>query len=180
MRLFIALNFGRQVEKSLHGAIRDLQKSGVQGRYTPFANLHLTLAFIGEQERADAAIRAMERVHFAPCSLTLSGSGHFGQLLWAGVEDNPELEALAGELRQALAAEGVPFDPKPFSPHITLVRRARWGGEDRDIPVRVRPVRMQVREISLMVSEPVSEGGRSGVRYRVLYTLRAQEPDGEA
>ena len=36
-----------------------------------------------------------------------------------------QLDDLAERLRDELASRGVPFDAKPFKPHITLARRAR-------------------------------------------------------
>lgn len=45
------------------------------------------------------------------------------KVIWAGVEASEPLDQLAGCVRNNLSAAGVPFDPKPFVPHITLGRK---------------------------------------------------------
>jgi 2'-5' RNA ligase len=46
-------------------------------------------------------------------------------VLWLGLEPSPALEALAADLRAALAGTGETFDPKPFRAHLTLARFRR-------------------------------------------------------
>ena len=48
MRLFIALNFGKELLDAITGVQAEIRKLGIRGNYTKPANLHLTLAFIGE------------------------------------------------------------------------------------------------------------------------------------
>ena len=47
MRLFIAITLSEEMKASATGAMHALKKAGVKGNYSPTANLHLTLAFIG-------------------------------------------------------------------------------------------------------------------------------------
>ena len=48
MRLFIAIPLSTEMQKALVACMHDLKKQGVEGNYVPAANLHMTLAFIGE------------------------------------------------------------------------------------------------------------------------------------
>ena len=60
-----------------------------------------------------------------------------------------------------LLDNGIPFDRKKFSPHITLVRKASFKGGDK-IPVTDAPVgSMMVTRVSLMRSER----GKNGMVY---------------
>ena len=75
-----------------------------------------------------------------------------------GIADG--LDGLGAALA-ALAEQGIPFDRKKFSPHITLIRNARYKSGER-IPVPALPeCGMEVPGVSLMKSER----GRNGMVY---------------
>lgn len=128
MRLFVAVRFDGAALDALCRTRDALARVKLRGRMTARENLHLTLAFLGEQpERAVPAIRqAMERAAGAPFALTLAAPGRFrqerGDIWWTGVQLCPPLEALARRLRRALVQAGFPVDEKPFRAHVTLGR----------------------------------------------------------
>ena len=134
MRLFIAIQFDDSIIDALTGFQSKLREQGVKGNFTSEENLHLTLAFIGDYNDPEAVLDAMEASNFRPFDISLDGVGHFGDLFWMGLADNPALHAYVKRLRHCLADAGIPFDKKRFSPHITLIRRAenKYGDE---IPV---------------------------------------------
>ena len=150
----------------MRDAIMDLQSQmriqRVTGNYTPVENLHLTLAFIGDYPDPDD----VPLPEFMPFELKLSGYGNFGDLWWAGIGRSPALEACVRRLRRQLSDEGIPFDRKAFSPHITLIRRA-VGRPALTVP----EVTMTVDHISLMRSER----GRHGMIYTEVRRLDASE-----
>jgi 2'-5' RNA ligase len=87
---------------------------------------HVTLAFLGEvpDDRAEAASGALLA---APLNIRIAGGGRFGRgkftTVWAGMDgDVAGLRELAGDTRTALKRAKVPFDDKPFRPHVTLAR----------------------------------------------------------
>ena len=140
----------------------DMRAQRVTGSFTPEENLHLTLAFIGDYpDPEDVPLPA-----FTPFELKLSGYGSFGDLWWAGIGKSPALEACVRRLRRALSDEGIPFDRKAFSPHITLVRRAA-GRPALTVP----EINMTVDHISLMRSER----GRHGMIYTEVRRQDASE-----
>ncbi len=149
MRLFIAIRLSDEVRKALLSCMRDMKRQGVRGNYVPAENLHLTLAFIGEYDDPARVKKAIESIPGPKFSLKLSECGNFGNLLWAGVEENRELNAYVKELRGALRASGVPFDSKKFVPHITLVRKAARKPGGTHLP----KAEMRVTRASLMKSE---------------------------
>lgn len=157
MRLFIAINFDDNMKDALAQMQESMRRQGIRGNYTRTENLHLTLAFIGEYGDPDAVSEALAAVPLEPFRLALRGYGNFGNLYWAGLEDSDRLSAYVKRLRRALAENGIPFDRKIFSPHITLLRQASEG-----IPkLRVPSVAMEVRRVSLMRSER----GKNGMIY---------------
>ncbi len=161
MRLFIAIQFDDRVLDALTGFQSELREQGVKGNFTSEENLHLTLAFIGDYNDPDSVLEAMEASNFRPFDISLDGVGHFGDLFWMGLADNPALHAYVKRLRHCLADAGIPFDKKRFSPHITLIRRAEYKYGD-EIPVYDVPEeKMRVENISLMRSDR----GKNGMIY---------------
>ena len=148
MRLFVAIQLSDDMKKMITGTMHSLKKKGVKGRYVPAQNLHLTLAFIGEQSDPGPVKEALEKVSFKPFKLTLSDMGSFGDLLWVGMKGNQGLSALAASVRNALDQARIPYDRKKFLPHITIIRKA--SGNWKQVP----PPRgdMMVKKISLMKS----------------------------
>lgn len=91
---------------------------------------HITLAYIGESDedmrfRATEAVKSCARSFSSPALLP-GKPGYFGKrekaILYLGVIDAGALMALTSKLRELLADKGLPFDPKPLNPHITLAR----------------------------------------------------------
>ncbi len=131
MRAFIALELPEVFVDGVAGVARVLS-GAVKGRFVPRENYHITLAFLGEVD--DATTRQAMSVLDEACAsaasvrLTADGLGKFGRAsdatLWLGVAEDVGLMALAASVREGLASRGIPFDPKPFKPHITLARRA--------------------------------------------------------
>ncbi|MBE6598193.1 MAG: RNA 2',3'-cyclic phosphodiesterase [Ruminococcaceae bacterium] len=153
MRLFIAINFTEPFKKEVLGCQADLRRASLSGNFSRPENLHMTLAFIGEVRDASGALRAVKSVRFEPFELKLKGSGRFGNLWWIGADSGKKAEALAAEVRDALRREGVPFDAKPFKPHITVAREVETAA---DFSMRVPEAVMTVSRISLMKSERIN------------------------
>ena len=152
MRLFIAICLTDEMRAALRDIQAQMRAQRVSGNYTPSENMHLTLAFIGDYPDPDEVpLPGLE-----PFTLSLEGFGNFGSLWWAGIRPCEALRRYVQNLRHALDAQGIPFDRKRFSPHITLVRQA----EGRPA-VTVPQVEMAVDHVSLMRSDR----GRHGMIY---------------
>lgn len=169
MRLFVAVNFDEEAKDRLENAITDLKAAAVSGNFTLRENLHLTLAFIGETDRADAAKRALDAVKAAPFDFRISGIGWFERrgeyLYWAGTQDVPPLLALRRKVCAALAAQGFDIEDRKFKAHVTLGRRVIVpDGFDAGC-VRAPDAAVRVDRIGLMQSERVD--GR--LKYTRIY-----------
>lgn len=97
-------------------------------RPVPLANLHLTLGFFGDQPPAPLAALA-HRLRVVP-PLACRAHGHRvlpfpstdAPLLALELRATPELLALHAAVGAASARSGLPQDPRPFRPHVTLAR----------------------------------------------------------
>jgi len=93
-------------------------------------NLHITLAFLGQVDaaRLDDIVAAARSVQARRFMLRMDQPGYWkhNRIAWLGASQVPaELEAMVAELRSALEASRIAFDPKPFVAHVTLLRNAR-------------------------------------------------------
>ncbi len=164
MRLFIAVLFSEEIKDSLCTAMEKMRPCCARGVFTRRDNLHLTLAFLGENgpEQAESARAALKAVRAEPFWLQIGGIGCFrregGDIYWAGVEKSQALGSLYDTLKAELRARNLRTEDRPFHPHLTLARQASLsGGCDRrafSVPV----MRMRVEKISLMESR--REDGR--------------------
>jgi 2'-5' RNA ligase len=130
VRLFVAIYPPGEVADHLAAAVAGLHvgTAQVNTRLARRENWHVTLAFLGEvpDERADdaaTAVGAALKGLRAP-TLRLAGGGRFGRgkftVLWVGVEG--DLEELARRVRGELKRGRIPYDRKPWKPHLTIAR----------------------------------------------------------
>ena len=89
LRLFYAL----WPDDTVRAALANLQ-TVVSGRKTPYENLHLTLAFLGEQPAASLAVleKILADLAVPEMKLTLDRIGYFKQsrIAWAGMHAVPD------------------------------------------------------------------------------------------
>ena len=115
MRLFVAATPPAVAVEHLRLAIP------ARARLTAVEGWHLTLVFLGEVPDDEPVRAALDRVPLPaePIELRLSGSGHFGAAVWAGVEgDLLELAELQEAVHKAVAVS----DDRAFRPHLTVAR----------------------------------------------------------
>ncbi len=157
MRLFIAFRLNDAMRKSALAVQRELRRYGVRGNYSAEANLHLTLAFIGEYPDAAPVLEAIRESRLQPFELQLEGLRPVGEAWCLGLQQCPPLMAYDSRLLRVLSDADIPFESKRFTPHITLLRRAEWDRPGMP-PVDVPPASMLVERASLMRSDRGSGG----------------------
>jgi len=99
------------------------------GRPIAAANLHLTLAFLGEvsDKKMQVLTEVAGRVRSPAISLTLDDVGHWpgSGVVWLGTRRAPRaLLQLADLLRSHAARNGCHQSTLPFHPHVSLLRGA--------------------------------------------------------
>lgn len=66
MRLFIALRFDEDTVDKLLRLQEEMRDGGIEGRFAPRENIHLTLLFIGEYKNPYDVLDLMEEIRFKP------------------------------------------------------------------------------------------------------------------
>jgi 2'-5' RNA ligase len=160
LRLFYAL----WPDDATRDALTKLQ-TATAGRKTRYENLHLTLAFLGEQPVTSlpALKEILERIPLGAMTLTLDRVGYFtkSRIAWAGMRMAPDaLFDLQRSLMKELMQRHTLADTRSaFRPHVTLARNAD-APEDRPF----EPIRWHADHACLVESTTEPDG----VRYRVL------------
>lgn len=133
MRAFFALTPPETVRAAV-GATVARAEAAYPAKWVRPDDFHVTLVFVGEvteqQLTALTATAAPVVARHAPMAVSLAGANTFDdRVLWVGVEgDLARLAALAGELGAALA---VTSNHPTYTPHLTVARAARKGGDPR-------------------------------------------------
>lgn len=134
MRSFVAI----PVPEPVAGRLEDLTAGLDIGTLVPAENMHLTLAFLGDQPRdrladLDELLGAEKAEAF---DLTLDGLGTFGnarpRVLFARAMPNPGLGHLRRAVRRAARDAGIRLAHERYVPHVTLARFGR-GLEGEDV-----------------------------------------------
>jgi 2'-5' RNA ligase len=173
MRLFVAVGFGFPFRKNLGDVIRSLEERMEMGHITPYENMHLTLAFLGEVEPSKLSDlkKVLDTCPLSPFAIDFTQIGRFSgregkDLIWIGTEPNSWLLRLADSVRDSLRRGGFSFDSKPFVPHLTIGREIRMRAEWANHPdPKVPEMKLWVDRFYLM--ESIRQNGQ--LRYRPLF-----------
>ena len=163
LRLFFALWPDEAVRAALATLAQDVMVE-TGGRAVAPENVHLTLAFLGEQP-ARLAVEIDMRSAAAIPAFALSfdelGCWRKTGIAWVGASAVPrELSHLEQSIARALAALGLEGDERPYSPHVTLARRIVRPLRPRAIT----PLVWSIDSFALMESAPAG----AGRQYRVV------------
>jgi 2'-5' RNA ligase len=182
MRAFIAVEIPERVKDKLikiQGRLRRAVPSSV-GAGFPAAwvkrdKLHLTLVFfasISEEQAGEVGKIIKDKLEsLLPTRLRLGDLGVFPNLdfprvVWIALDGEIKtFEKLTAKIKKALKTEQIPFDPKPFVPHLTLARLRRMKPQQRRQITRVlTQFRLKekpdfgVRRVSLVKSQLTPKG----------------------
>jgi len=183
LKLFFALWPDADTRAALNQAGKRLYKAW-GGRRMRSDSLHLTLAFLGDtpMTRLDELRQLAATVAGEAFTLTLDSPGcwqhnHVG---WLGASETPAaLGQWVSNLTAALQTAQFSFDPRPFVPHVTLLRNARCTA-----PPVCQAVVWRAGYFALLASRRMESGGG----YEALgewplsasiCAANAENPDGE-
>lgn len=166
LRLFFALWPSAAERAALAAWQLPLQKM-CGGRTMQPKTLHVTLLFLGAvaESRLEALQLAAQEVEFGQFDLELDQAHYWNhnRLVYAAPGVVPfQLAGLVNSLQAVLSNHDFKFDRRPYKPHVTLIRKAKWG--DAPLPGQFGAC-WQIRDFVLVQSlgEEVL-----GSRYEVL------------
>jgi 2'-5' RNA ligase len=143
------------------------------GRMTRAETLHNTLVFLGNVEvfHLETLRLAAQEAGGKAFELPFDEACYWrhNRIVFASPGSTPpQLAQLVRDLERRRAAPGLDFDKRPYQPHVTLLRNAKWGGTS--LPAMAR-VAWQATDFALVQSVP----DEKGASYRVLarFPLRA-------
>jgi RNA 2',3'-cyclic 3'-phosphodiesterase len=149
MRVFIAVEIPAAVRDGIAGVQQELASVGIREiRWVDAAGIHLTLRFCGELSR-ETVDRLASALSGGPdlrvFRVGIGGVGVFPsrgnpRVLWLGVQAEAPLLDLAAWVEAKVTGVGIPPEPRPFAPHLTLGRfRAHPGKRIEALWTRIPP-----------------------------------------
>ena len=143
VRAFFGLPVPEAQRAPMAGFLTACATAAPQFRWTPAANLHLTIRFIGNVDRAlveaiadRLAARPLDAIDLELGSIGTFGHGRHVRVVWQGLRAGAEpVAALAAQVDAECVAAGLVGEKRPFQPHLTLARaRVRDGAELPPLP----------------------------------------------
>jgi 2'-5' RNA ligase len=142
-------------------------------RWTPTANLHLTVRFMGSVDDAVAlgVADSLTNRDLRSFDIELGEVGTFkrgrlARVVWIGQRSGLEAaRALAAQVEEECVAAGLAPEPRPFQAHLTLARaRPRDGAVLPSLPTSPQVAQWRATELVLYSSHL----GRAGSVYETL------------
>jgi len=168
IRAFIAIKLPGKITLSISKIQEDLRSYGFKIKWVRPENIHLTLKFLGNVDRADtekigSAISESVKTD-TPLSIITKGIGVFPNIkrprvIWTGVaEQHNRLAGLQGHLDDHLESIGFPREKRPFKGHLTIGRIKQRVDSNRLMEAmkecaKFEPEAFIVNEIILFKSE---------------------------
>jgi len=125
MRLFIGIKLDNKALKKVDNYMNYLYQKGVRGNYTKLANIHLTLAFLGElsSDKVDELLEIINSVDTSLLkNLTINKIKMLKSIITLNVLKEENLLNVQKDLINKLNNSGYKLEQREYVPHITLVR----------------------------------------------------------
>ena len=147
------------------------------GRIARPDTIHMTLLFLGDltPRQSELAREIGEQATPRSFRLHMAGAGCWmhNKIGWVAPAVTPHpLAQLVTDLRRSATDLGIQIEKRPFTPHVTLLRKAQC----RPIASKVAAFEWRVRDFVLLRSQPEPEGSR----YDVVARWEAKDDRGPA
>lgn len=173
MRFFIALEIPSQNIPQFQSIQQRVNTLIPQARLTDLSKIHLTMAFLGEQnsqikdkliEIIQQASKNIPTFEVTPAYIDGFPSLHHPEVLWVGVKgDIDKILLIRERIKDGLESLRLPVDERRFVPHISIAKFNNELNIDRDLEVKLEKIMaesfepIQISSIKLLESIP-SEG----------------------
>ena len=190
VRLFVALNLPDDVRARITREVIDPLRARVRGvRWVRDDMLHVTLAFLGERNEAEAreahAVVREVATSRDPIQVTLSGLGVFPnaakpRVLWLGLADPNPVRELHRVFERERARLGVPAEGRAYHPHVTLGRVAQTPetAASEDLAAVLAAVQFEATVTLSSLDLMRSETSPAGPRYATLLAAPLSRAEG--
>jgi 2'-5' RNA ligase len=168
IRSFVAIELPDEIKSALADVQEELKTQAPPKavRWTRPEAIHLTLQFLGDVApgKVEAIADTLRSVcdDQVPFTFDLKGLGVFPSLgrprvVWVGVaEPSGMLNALQGQVTQALAPLGFEPEKRAFSPHLTIGRASRHASRRELTAVGELVTRSEVGTLGSMYAEHIT------------------------
>lgn len=151
--------------------VTEMPKLKAYGKPVLPANIHVTLLFLGatDTDRQRALSEFASTITIEPMTLAFDKLSYWKKpavYCLTSTSGNAAVSELAGQLSRAAASLGMEVDNRPFKPHVTLLRKARFSPVHDRIP---QPIVWTADNFCLVESCSTP----SGVEYRVIRRWQA-------
>lgn len=174
IRSFIALPLPAGCTRTLEA----LQGGLTVARPVPSENMHLTLAFLGEQPEADLRALCIELgdIRVEPFEITLSGMQFLGGkdsgIIAVEADGGEPLTRLQAKVTRIVREAGITLNRQKFRPHVTIFRLSKTASEFERLRIQAwldarggfAPITANLKEMALFRSVLK----RHGATYDVL------------
>ena len=165
-RLFFALWPDDQTRLELAGLNRSIEAKGF--RPIQLHNIHVTLVFLGQVDEAFELLlkQSVSEISASPFVLTFDQLSYWSRpkvLCLTCSQRVGEVEVLVAALNREVESCGLQTDTRPYKPHITLARHARYLPD-----IKLEPIVWRAESFCLVESCSEPEG--------VCYKVREQWP----
>jgi 2'-5' RNA ligase len=139
-RLFIAAPLSEETRNEIERVVNPLRIASPSASWSRPEAYHVTFAFLGEQDQSviePLAAELTKRLQWVRSfDLVATQCGFFPnarrpRVGWIGLSPESALNGIAEHVRDALVAQKIEFDSKPFVAHLTLARlQDGWSAGD--------------------------------------------------
>lgn len=161
MRLFIAINFEKEIKNTIENILTSLKDYSLQGKFVDKEYLHLTVEFLGEihEDKVESIKDIMNKISTKSFLLKLEEIGIFnrkeGDIYWIGIEKSEELLKTKSQLYKMLKEEGLELEERKYKPHLTIGRKVIIDKtfDCEELSKIIKGLSIQVDKIDLIKSE---------------------------
>jgi 2'-5' RNA ligase len=156
-RLFFALWPDHETRERIYVVSKMLPEK--YGRWVPKDNLHITLVFLGniDAQQSQAIQQGASEIRNQSFSLKMDRTGKWprAKVFWLAPTTMPnELTSLVTKLNKSAIDCGIKVESRPYSPHVTLARKAKGPVPRLDLI----PFEWTIKSFALVQSNTLQDG----------------------
>ncbi len=150
MRFFIALEIPSENLPAFQSIQQSLHTLIPQSKITDVSKIHLTLAFLGEQDPdlkeklvqiIQKAVQGISQFKVTPAYIDGFPTLHNPNILWVGVKGDIDKIILIREgIKDGLESLNLPVDARRFIPHITIAKLNGKFHINRDLEINLEKI----------------------------------------